>query len=543
MHSKQETQVEASSPLNGAAEKVYAYHERTKHHLDRFAAGPDSLDWDTQPNPYREFTGAPRILLPLGARQLHTPFSALHQPHAVAGQPLSLPSIGILLELSFAISAWKTYGPDRWALRCNPSSGSLHPTEAYVVCSGMEGLGAGVYHYTSLEHALEKRVAIVEDGTFLLVGLSSIHWREAWKYGERAFRYCQLDLGHALGALRYAAAALGWEARLVDASGTAQIAQLLGLNRPQDFAAAEAEEADCLIALTPLPAAMPQPQGEWSGLANLLDRHPMYRWPVINEVADATHKAESSPVKQNETQLATWPALMSKVDTRAAELILQRRSAQRFDGVTVMSAADFYHMLDCLLPRELPPWDVWNFEPRVHPLLFVHRVEGVAPGIYILVRDPEAQERLLTALHAEFVWSRVAGAPEHLPLFLLQATDCVKAARTLSCRQAIAGDSCFALGMLAEFADVVEASPWRYRQLHWEAGLLGQVLYLQAEAVGLRGTGIGCFFDDAFHEMLGLKDKRFQSIYHFTVGRPLLDDRISTLPPYMERALTQAPIT
>src|SRR5437660_12483691 len=31
-----------------------------------------------------------------------------------------------------------------------------------------------------------------------LVGLSSIHWREAWKYGERAFRYCQHDVGHAL---------------------------------------------------------------------------------------------------------------------------------------------------------------------------------------------------------------------------------------------------------------------------------------------------------------------------------------------------------
>ena len=29
------------------------------------------------------------------------------------------------------------------------------------------------------------------------VRLSSIHWREAWKYGERAFRYCQHDIGHA----------------------------------------------------------------------------------------------------------------------------------------------------------------------------------------------------------------------------------------------------------------------------------------------------------------------------------------------------------
>ena len=45
-----------------------------------------------------------------------------------------------------------------------------------------------------------------------LVALTSIHWREAWKYGERAFRYCQHDAGHAIGALRFAAAlsAGGW---------------------------------------------------------------------------------------------------------------------------------------------------------------------------------------------------------------------------------------------------------------------------------------------------------------------------------------------
>ena len=39
----------------------------------------------------------------------------------------------------------------------------------------------------------------------LLVVLSSIHWREAWKYGERAYRYCQHDAGHAIAATRYAA--------------------------------------------------------------------------------------------------------------------------------------------------------------------------------------------------------------------------------------------------------------------------------------------------------------------------------------------------
>jgi nitroreductase len=53
------------------------------------------------------------------------------------------------------------------------------------------------------------------EGSFL-VGLSSIFWREAWKYGERAFRYCQHDVGHALGTLRSAAAALGWKLFLLD---------------------------------------------------------------------------------------------------------------------------------------------------------------------------------------------------------------------------------------------------------------------------------------------------------------------------------------
>lgn len=532
----------SSSEIKASA-VVFDYHERTKHHLNLFAAGPDSLDWDAQPNPYREFSGATRIILPLGAQQLQASFSELHHVNTNTPQTLSLRSIGIMLELSFAISAWKTYGPDRWALRCNPSSGSLHPTEAYVVCSGVEDLGAGVYHYNSLDHILECRADIAAEGACLLVGLSSIHWREAWKYGERAFRYCQLDLGHALGALRYAAAVLGWEAKILDTSGSAQVANILGLNRSQDFTNAEIEEPDVLVSLMPLTGAMPKPNDVWRGQANRLDYHPMYRWPVIDEVAKATQKPETLPVKQKKFQQPVWPPLISRSKARATEVVLQRRSAQRFDGTTVMPAADFYHMLDCLLPREQLPWDVWNFEPRVHPLLFVHRVKGVESGLYMLVRDPAAQQKLRIAMRKEFVWTQLADAPEHLPLFLLQATECIKAARTLSCRQAIAGDSCFALGMLAEFSEVIETAPWRYRQLHWEAGLLGQVLYLEAEAAGLRGTGIGCFFDDAFHEMLGLTDKHFQSIYHFTVGRPLIDDRITTLPPYMERAITQESTT
>ena len=88
-------------------------------------------------------------------------------------------------------------------------------------------------------------------------------------------------------------------------------------------------------------------------------------------------------------------------------------------------------------------------------------------------------------------------------------------------------------------ADVapVEREAWRYRELYWECGVVGQVLYLEAEAAGIRATGIGCFFDDAMHRLLGLppggaSPPPWQSLYHFTAGGAVDDPRLATLPPY-----------
>src|SRR2546425_1507209 len=74
--------------------------------------------------------------------------------------------------------------------------------------------------------------------------------------------------------------------------------------------------------------------------------------------------------------------------------------------------------------------------------------------------------------------------------------------------------------------------PWFYRRLFWETGVVGQVLYLEAEAAGVRATGIGCFFDDPVHQGFCFKDLAFQSLYHFTVCGPADDPRLTTLPPY-----------
>ena len=111
---------------------------------------------------------------------------------------------------ALGLSAWKQFGASRWALRVNPSSGNLHPTEAYIVAGATPAsptsrrlslrarsprAGARAAHSTTVARGIDGSDA-------WLIALTSIHWREAWKYGERAFRYCQHDMGHAIAAMR-----------------------------------------------------------------------------------------------------------------------------------------------------------------------------------------------------------------------------------------------------------------------------------------------------------------------------------------------------
>ena len=179
------------------------------------------------------------------------------------------------------------------------------------------------------------------------------------------------------------------------------------------------------------------------------------------------------------------------------------------------------------------PWDILPWQPAIHFLLFVHRVDGLTPGLYLLARDREKVPLLQQSMNEELVWTPVSGCPDTLPLYRLLEGDAKKAAAQVSCHQEIAGDSAFSLGMLAEFEGRLrEGGAWRYPRLFWEAGLLAQVLYLEAEAAGVRGTGIGCFFDDPVHEIVGIMARSFQSLYLFTVGGPIEDGRLMTLPAY-----------
>jgi hypothetical protein len=204
------------------------------------------------------------------------------------------------------------------------------------------------------------------------------------------------------------------------------------------------------------------------------------------------------------------------------------------DRKSSISADTFFGILRKTLAREGHfPFNTLSWNPFVHLVLFVHRVRDLPPGLYVLVRDPDQRDTLASAMKDGLDWIHPDLCPEDLGLYRLEVGDTRLMAQQLSCRQAIASDGCFSLGMIAGFRDPLERyGPWFYRRLFWECGMIGQVLYLEAEAAGMRGTGIGCFFDDAVHEMLGLTTMQYQSLYHFTVGLPINDPRVTTLPAY-----------
>ena len=239
--------------------KSYAYHLATKHSVKSLYSSNHRLDWATQPDPFRVYEGSEKLELP---REFYEHdfnvfeilrFDSIDQtcqtaPQATALPPQVVPAdlklISSILYYSMALSAWKQVvgTNNKWSLRVNPSSGNLHPTETHILVSNVAGISDGAYHYSVKDHTLEQRCAgkVTEriwhalelkdsEQPQIVIALTSIFWREAWKYRDRAFRYCQLDLGHAAAAISLASTAYGYRIKIVSEFADNLIAEALDL--------------------------------------------------------------------------------------------------------------------------------------------------------------------------------------------------------------------------------------------------------------------------------------------------------------------------
>src|SRR5262249_52023005 len=149
-------------------------------------------------------------------------------------------------------------------------------------------------------------------------------------------------------------------------------------------------------------------------------------WPIIERVARATaypgvdvrRMFQPCAVPESRTALPAVPP------APARDVILGRRSALDFNPHGMLPRETFLSMLERLQPRpaSAPPWDATDWTPRVHLALFVHRVDGVTPGVYAWLRDPAVLPEWKAGMRSEFLWEPAddAASPR---LFLLVPLD------------------------------------------------------------------------------------------------------------------------
>jgi hypothetical protein len=159
------------------------------------------------------------------------------------------------------------------------------------------------------------------------------------------------------------------------------------------------------------------------------------------------------------------------------EVVHNRRSRSDFDRDAGDLPPGLFHRL---LGRITP-----DGASGLRLVLFVHGVEGMERGIYT--------------------------AESHR----LIAGDFRDLAERIACGQPGAGRAAFLAVFLADLS-AVDEDPRLYRRLHWEAGTLGHLLYLEAEAAGLGATGIAGFQDGALTELL---EPGLDILYMIAVGR------------------------
>ena len=506
---------------------VFNYHEQTKHNFNKYAKSLGYMDWKNQPNPYRSYEDVRVVQLPLCFENITPPYHLIFDK--VPSAPLQIESLSQYLQFSMGISAMKSDGYNSWALRCDASSGNLHPTEVYVILPPMKGVSqkTTICHYSVENHALEILLesdtsweGLPKESFFTFV--SSITYREVWKYGERAFRYACLDCGHVLRSLEISAKSLGWKYAVNKKVDYKHLSKIFGFDKNDNFSEKELGEMLLLVSANEMKNS--DEFLEFDSTCNKKAKpiaHVYQRWDLIDEIEEATkYKYNGDKKVTNFTKIERIPTKEAK------EVILKRRSAQMMDkSNSAISKRDFTTILNSTNENFYANHSCVNLS------IFVHNVVGFDSGLYMYIRVKKYKEKLQELLDTNFLWDEV-----EKDFYLLKTGDFRQISKQISCNQDIASDGAFSLGMLCPFSEeIIKNSAHRYKELYFECGSIGQQLYLEATSINLSATGIGCFLDDAFHQLLGLKSNQFQSLYHFTVGRALVDSRILDVKIYENR--------
>ena len=510
--------VNAENPPHRAA---LDYHEATKLSY---------INLRTKPPLYKSYRGIPTVPLPA---QFPAPSMSVLEAlsgaaTAIGGAaPVSLDALAQLLYYSAGLirkAFLRSAGEVHY--RAAASAGALYPIDLYAVCGGLDGLEAGVYHFSPADFSL----GLLRRGDFRaylaraagddsavaaapvsIVGAANL-WRSAWKYRARGYRYCFWDCGTILANLLAVANSLGLPARPAVGFVDADVDGLLGLD-PQD------EVSLCVVPVGAGAAAPPEASGPLPAIA-----------PEYNTASHRIEYAESTGAHRagdldDPAGVAVWRraarvgdfpqatdgAPAAPIPASALPLgraIVERGSTRRFARQPV--PPDAFRAILAAAGRSAP-WDFLAGGSLNDFYIIVNAVDSLEPGAY----------------------HYFPGSGE---LSLLKAGNFREEAAHLCFEQALGGDSAAVVFFMTDLGNVFDRMGARgYRAAQLEAGVMGGNMYLAAHALGLGATGM-TFYDDEVTEFFSPHAEGKSVMFLVGLGLPGQPNRVR---PYRSRVAAQ----
>lgn len=410
---------------------AWHYHEDTKHTRARLGAIRRLPDPDNRPLPYKVYPTLtplrmPSVFSPGGLSTVQALGAGVRSaaPHVPA---LDIDTLARVCLFSNGITRRVRRAGVETAYRAASCTGALYHLELYVVTSALPGLPAGVYHYGAHDHTVrllrsgDFRAVLVEAtggeesvaGAPAVVICTSMPWRNAWKYGERAYRHVFWDAGTLLANLLAVCQAQAQPARAILGFVDDVVRELLDLDPTREMPV-------CLVAVgsgEPKCATQPPPTSRPLAALDL----PVAPLSPAEAYLPGMHRIHASSKLRASEETATWrsgapatarvsadnaiprplaaiPSTPSCATTDASlaplESVIRRRTSCRSFARTpipaeqlslLMQAATEGLVLDVLAPSFLQMADIY---------LIVNAVDGLPPGAYVL-RQPERTLDLL----------------------------------------------------------------------------------------------------------------------------------------------------